>query len=95
MPLSNRWTVWRRSAVAAALVAGLDDAGDDAAARRSDVDGSEDPHGDVQRRNAAATPASTGTWSPVVWLNSSDVIAATALATCSGSTSRLSSVRCA
>ena len=44
-------------------------------------------------RNAAATPASTGTWRPVVWLNSAEVIAVTALATCSGSTSRLSNVR--
>src|SRR5690606_28336903 len=46
-----------------------------------------------QRRNAAATPASTGTCNPVVWLSSPAVSARTALATCSGRTSRLSSVR--
>ncbi len=72
----------------------VDDTGDDAAPGGADVDSGEDAgrHGG-QRRNAAATPASTGTWRPVVWLNSLDVIAVTALATCSGSTSRLSSVR--
>ena len=45
------------------------------------------------RRNAAATPESTGTCSPVVWLSSGPVSAATALATCSGSTSSPSRVR--
>ena len=45
------------------------------------------------RRNAAATPASTGMCSPVVWRSSPAVSAKTALATCSGSTSRLSRVR--
>ena len=48
-----------------------------------------------QRRNAAATPASTGTCRPVVRARSPPVSANTAAATCSGSTSRLSSVRCA
>ena len=45
------------------------------------------------RRNAAATPASTGMCRPVVWDSSPPVRANTAAATCSGSTSRLSSVR--
>ncbi len=70
------------------------DTGDDAPTGGPDVDSGEDPGGHAgQRRNAAATPASTGTWRPVVWLNSAEVIAVTALATCSGSTSRLSNVR--
>ena len=47
------------------------------------------------RRKAAATPASTGMCSPVVWLRSPPVRAKTAAATCSGRTSCLSSVRCA
>ena len=46
-----------------------------------------------QRRNAAATPASTGMCRPVVWVSSPPVSANTALATCSGSTSRLRRVR--
>lgn len=46
-----------------------------------------------QRRKAAATPASTGMCSPVVCERSPPVSAKTALATCSGSTSRFSSVR--
>ncbi len=72
----------------------VDGPGDDPTARGAEVDGGEDPCGhSSQRRNAAATPASTGTCRPVVWLNASDVIATTALATCSGSTSRFSSVR--
>ena len=41
----------------------------------------------------AATPASTGTCSPVVWVSSPPVSANTAFATCSGSTSRLRMVR--
>ena len=45
------------------------------------------------RRNAAATPASTGTCSPVVWVRSGPQRAKTALAQCSGSTSRLRRVR--
>ena len=45
------------------------------------------------RRNAAATPASTGMCRPVVWTRSGPTSANTALATWSGSTSRLSSVR--
>ena len=48
-----------------------------------------------QRRNAAATPASTGMCSPVVRARSPPVSATTAAATCSGSTSRFSRVRCA
>ena len=63
------------------------------AARRAEVDGRDEPGG--HRRKAAATPASTGMWSPVVWLRSPPVRAKTAAATCSGRTSRLSSVRCA
>ena len=51
----------------------VDDAGDHPAARRAEVDRCEDACGHRQRRNAAATPASTGTSRPVVWLNSSDV----------------------
>ncbi len=47
----------------------------------------------THRRNAAATPASTGTCSPVVCVSSPPVSANTALATCSGSTSRLRMVR--
>ena len=49
--------------------------------------------GGAHRRNAAATPASTGTWRPVVWERSPAVSANTALATFSGSTSRFSRVR--
>ena len=48
---------------------------------------------DGHRRKAAATPASTGTCRPVVWVMSGPHSAKTALATCSGSTSRLSRVR--
>ena len=73
----------------------LDDAGDDPSARGSEVDRGEDPRSHRQRKKAAATPASTGTSNPVVWLNSSEVSAAMVAATCSGNTSRLSSVRCA
>ena len=46
-------------------------------------------------KKAAATPASTGMSRPVVSDRSPAHSAATAAATCSGSTSRLSSVRCA
>ena len=63
----------------------------DAPARRTEVDGRDEPAGHL--RKAAATPASTGMWSPVVWLRSPPVSAKTAAATCSGSTSRFSSVR--
>src|SRR5690606_25355402 len=47
----------------------------------------------VHRRKAAATPASTGMWRPVVCERSPAVSANTALATFSGSTSRFSRVR--
>ena len=47
----------------------------------------------AHRRNAAATPASTGTCRPVVCERSPAVSANTALATFSGSTSRFSRVR--
>ena len=57
-------------------------AGHDSRTRSAEVDGREDPRRHVQRKNAAATPASTGTKSPVVWLNSSETRAATAEATC-------------
>ena len=65
----------------------------DPAARRAEIDGRDEPGG--HRRKAAATPASTGMWSPVVWLRSPPVRAKTAAATCSGRTSRFNSVRCA
>src|SRR6266508_718760 len=58
---------------------------------RTEVDGREGSH----RRNAAATPASTGMCRPVVCERSPAVSANTAAATCSGSTSRLRSVRLA
>ena len=61
------------------------------AARRAEIHGRDELGS--HRRNAAATPASTGMWSPVVWLRSPPVRAKTAAATCSGRTSRLSSVR--
>ena len=51
-------------------------------ARRAEVDGRDEPAG--HRRKAAATPASTGMWRPVVWLRSPPVRANTAAATCSG-----------
>ena len=47
----------------------------------------------AQRRKPAATPASTGMCRPVVCDSSPDVSTNTALATCSGSTSRLRIVR--
>src|SRR5215203_4024854 len=53
------------------------------------------PSGTGHRRKAAATPASTGMCRPVVWLRSAEQSTKTALATFSGSTSRLSRVRCA
>ena len=45
------------------------------------IDGSDDASSHVQRKKAAATPASTGKCAPVVWLNSAEVIADTQLAT--------------
>ena len=66
---------------------------DDSSASRSDIDGRDPAHD--YRTNAAATPESTGMIMPVVRENSSDTIAATASAMCSGSTSRLRMVRCA
>ena len=65
---------------------------DHSSASRADIDGS-DPVHDRYRTNAAATPESTGMIMPVVRENSSDTIAATASAMCSGSTSRLRMVR--
>ncbi|SCF93648.1 hypothetical protein GA0115255_111834 [Streptomyces sp. Ncost-T6T-2b] len=71
-----------------------DAAGHDPPAGRAEVDGREGLRtGGAHRRKAAATPASTGMWRPVVWVNSPPVSAKTALATCSGSTSRLRRVR--
>ncbi len=66
-----------------------DPADDDAPARGPEVDRREraGPPGGrprAHRRNAAATPASTGMWRPVVWLRSPPVSANTAAATCSG-----------
>ena len=65
---------------------------DNSSASRADIDG-RDPVHDCYRTNAAATPESTGMIMPVVRENSSDTIAATASAMCSGSTSRLRMVR--
>ena len=74
-------------------------AGHHPAAGRAEIDRGDRhlPHGCPrrQRRNAAATPASTGISSPVVRVRSPAVSAITAAATCSGSTSCFSSVRCA
>jgi len=78
-----------------------DPAEDDAAAGGAEVDGRDGTAGRgpgvvvVHRRKAAATPASTGMCSPVVWERSAEQSAKTALATCSGRTSRLSKVRLA
>ncbi len=70
--------------------------GNHAATRSTKVDGSDGGAAAARhRRNAAAIPASTGTCSPVVCDRSPAVSANTAAATCSGSTSRLSRVRCA
>ena len=44
----------------------LEDTSHDPSARGSEVDGGEDPRTHRQRKNAAATPASTGTSIPVV-----------------------------
>ena len=86
-PFGKRWT--SSSSMLPAPIA----PDDHAPAGRAEVDGGERPRG--HRRNAAATPASTGMCSPVVWLRSPPVRAKTAAATCSGRTSCLSSVRCA
>ena len=64
---------------------------DDATARGPQVDGGDRAAG--HRRNAAATPASTGMCRPVVWDRSPPTNAKTAAATCSGKTSRLRIVR--
>src|SRR4029079_9420758 len=60
--------------------------------RRAEIDGADRSFG-AHLRNAAATPASTGTWSPVVCDRSPPTSANTAAATCSGRTSFLSKVR--
>ena len=70
-----------------------DAGGHHTAARRPEVDGREAQG--RHRRKAAATPASTGMCSPVVWLSWSVQRTKTALAMLSGSTSRLRIVRCA
>ncbi len=76
-----------------------DPAQDDAAAGGAEVDGRDGTAACdpgllvVHRRNAAATPPSTGMCSPVVWDSPAEQSAKTALATCSGRTSRLSKVR--
>ena len=64
---------------------------DHPAARRAEVDRGDDAR--AHRRNAAATPASTGMWSPVVCDRSPPTSANTAAATCSGRTSFLRIVR--
>ncbi len=68
---------------------------DDATAGRAEVDcrDSSSAHGAAYRRNAAATPESTGMCSPVVRLSSGPVSTYTASATFSGTTSRLRIVR--
>ncbi len=71
-------------------------ADDDPPARRAEVDRGDAAavrHGVPYRRNAAATPASTGTCSPVVCEKSDVQMAYTAFATFSGTTSRLRMVR--
>src|SRR5699024_2515050 len=68
---------------------------DHSAGGGAQIDGGEDAGARHQRRNAAATPESTGMCRPVVWLRSSPASATTAAATCSGSTSRPSRVRLA
>ena len=73
---------------------GSDAAEHDPAAGRPEVDRGEGEIG-VHRRNAAATPESTGMCSPVVWDRSPPVRANTASATCSGRTSLPSRVRLA
>ncbi len=73
--------------------AGTDGTDHHPAAAGADVDRGDAQHRHRQRRNPAATPASTGTCRPVVWVRSPPVSANTALATCSGSTSRLRMVR--
>ncbi len=73
--------------------AAVDVTDDDSAARRAEVDRSDTPR--THRRKAAATPASTGMCRPVVCEKSDVQIAYTAFATFSGTTSRLSIVRCA
>ena len=65
----------------------------DPAAGRPEVDRGEVAGAARHRRNAAATPASTGTCRPVVWEKSDVHNANAALAMFSGSTSRLSRVR--
>ena len=72
----KRWTSVSSSSF------GADPADHHPAARRAEVDGRDEPAG--HRRKAAATPASTGMCSPVVWLRSPPVRAKTAAATCSG-----------
>ena len=69
---------------------------DHPAAGRAEVDGGDPDFSHRRhRRKAAATPASTGTCSPVVSGRSPAHNANTAAPTCSGSTSRFSSVRLA
>ena len=104
IPLANRCTT------SMVMVPSWTIAGDDPAARGADVDRRDDggarfghrgPRPVImdtvvcQRRKAAATPASTGMCRPVVWDRSAEHSTNTALATCSGSTSRFSRVRCA
>ena len=72
---------------------GPDPAEHDPPAGRPEVDRGE--RSSTHRRNAAATPESTGTCRPVVCDRSPPVSAKTASATCSGSTSRPSRVRLA
>ena len=72
--------------------ASADDTGDNAPSGRTDVDRGERRR---HRRNAAATPESTGMCMPAAGDSSPAVRTTTAAATCSGSTSRLSSVRLA
>ena len=66
---------------------------DHSTASSAEIDRGDVPR--AHRRNAAATPASTGMCSPVVWEKSDVQMANTAFATFSGTTSRLRIVRCA
>ena len=85
-PLGKRCTTWRSALPAVRLptMTRPEDAPMSTAANKA-----------AHRRKAAATPASTGMCRPVVWESSAEVSTAAALATFSGSTSRLSRVRCA
>ena len=93
-PAGMKWSVGKPAHLGQGWHSGREIGQDDAATPRADVDGRYPSHGGY-RIKAAATPESTGIIRPVVRENSSETIAATAAAMCSGSTSRLRMVRCA